>query len=266
MQNREEEVREFSSSTLRVRCLERGPYRIARWFGHASEDATDVAEAAVRWLLESPAERLVLEFGGLAAASEAVVAVLARATVDALRCGSGVALVRCSGELYRRLRAAGARGPLRHFASLHAATDGLIEEAVSVLDVHFRSAPEFLSPLRRVVATVAQQAGLSGCSGLELQSAVAEAAANAILHGSPRGRRNHVRVSFCLDAAAVVVDVADQGPGFDPGGVPEPEPEAWPDRGLGLRLIRHAVDRLDFFPGEQGMLVRLTKFVGPPPA
>jgi anti-sigma regulatory factor (Ser/Thr protein kinase) len=90
--------------------------------------------------------------------------------------------------------------------------------------------------------------------------AVTEAAANAIKHGSPEGPRNHVQVSFHLDPTLLIVDVADQGNGFDPHNTTTPPPgEA--DHGLGLLMMQRAMDRVEFYRDERGMLVRLTKYL-----
>jgi anti-sigma regulatory factor (Ser/Thr protein kinase) len=59
----------------------------------------------------------------------------------------------------------------------------------------------------------------------------------------------------------LIVDVADQGPGFDPSGVPTPVATDLREHGYGLCMMRQSVDRLEFYRDDRGMLVRMTKFL-----
>src|SRR5205814_6640469 len=153
-------------------------------------------------------------------------------------------------------------GSIAHAGSLSAATRGLAGDPANIVDLYVRSSPELLHRLRNVVSAVAREARLSEEQEMQLKMAVTEAAANAILHGSPEGPRNHVRVSFHLDPGLLIVDVADQGRGFDPGKVPPPAPAEMKEHGYGIHLIRQAVDHVEFFRDEGGMLVRMTKRLG----
>ena len=64
--------------------------------------------------------------------------------------------------------------------------------------------------------------------------AFGEAIINAVTHGWKGGCP--VRVHCWSDPGGAHVSVVDQGPGFDPGAVPEPEPLA--ERGRGVWLMR----------------------------
>jgi len=70
-------------------------------------------------------------------------------------------------------------------------------------------------------------------------------------------------VSVVARQAGFCESTADQGPGFDPTGVPVPRPDEFQERGYGLHMIRQSMDRVEFFRDSQGMLVRMTKFVEP---
>jgi anti-sigma regulatory factor (Ser/Thr protein kinase) len=52
--------------------------------------------------------------------------------------------------------------------------------------------------------------------------AAAEALVNAIKHGNCGDRRKQVRVRYRVGTAQVLVEVEDEGPGFDPPAVPDP--------------------------------------------
>ena len=52
--------------------------------------------------------------------------------------------------------------------------------------------------------------------------AVEEGAINAIKHGHADDTTKPVRVGYCVDAQGVVVQIEDQGKGFDPEDLPDP--------------------------------------------
>jgi anti-sigma regulatory factor (Ser/Thr protein kinase) len=150
---------------------------------------------------------------------------------------------------------------VRNASSLLGATQGLAQEQAGNLDLYLRSSAEMLPRLRSVVAAVASEARLTGAAQSQLASAVNEAATNAIVHGSPEGPRNHVRVTFHVDRTTLIVEVADQGGGFDPARVPVPRPDELRENGYGLHMMRQFMDRVEFFRDDAGMLVRMTKYL-----
>lgn len=253
------QVTRFGGAPLAVHIQEFATYVMGQWVGSGSEAAREVAHQAVTELQARRAERLVLDLERLHDVSDAVVSALARSVTDSLRTGRSVCLVRCAGDLYRRMQGAGVAGSVQHAACLLAATHGLAGEPTSIVDLHLRSASAMLARLRHVVSLVAREASLSTQAEWELTAAVNEAASNAIRHGSPEGVKNTVRVSLHLDGGLLIADVADQGPGFDPDSVPEPDATGGQERGLGLQLMRGTMDRVEFYRDERGMLVRMTK-------
>jgi serine/threonine-protein kinase RsbW len=251
----------IGSSPLAVEVTNVPPYVIGHWLGHAPPSASETAASAVGELLSRDCSTLVLDFAKLGEVSDAVLQVLVRAMNEAQRQGRAVSLVRCPEELFRRLQAAGATGLVQHAGSVKAATQGLVSEPAGSMDLYLRSCPEFLARLRSVMSVVAKEAHLDARTEFAINSAVTEAASNAIRHGSPEGARNHIRVSFHLDENALVVDIADQGRGFDPDQVPVPDPAELREGGYGLHMMRKMMDRVEFFQDERGMLVRMTKYL-----
>ena len=73
-----------------------------------------------------------------------------------------------------------------------------------------------------------------------LRLALEEALINAIKHGHRYDPSKQVAVRYCIQADCVLVEVEDQGAGFDPGAVPDPtNPENWErPSGRGLFLMR----------------------------
>lgn len=92
---------------------------------------------------------------------------------------------------------------------------------------------------------------------LNFRVGVTEALANAVLYGNRSDPAKLVRVEVALDPSCVVLDVVDEGPGFDPAGVPDPTLPANLDQagGRGLFLIRELMDEVQY--NDRGNAVRL---------
>ena len=127
------------------------------------------------------------------------------------------------------------------------------------------------SDLRLIEETIAllvcyvRTAGFGGSRlNLNVRVGVTEALANAMLYGNDSDPGKQVRVQIVLEAARAVIRVADQGPGFDPGSVPDP---TVPERlhrsgGRGLFLIRQLMDEVEY--NERGNEVQLVLQRDPP--
>lgn len=84
----------------------------------------------------------------------------------------------------------------------------------------------------------------------QIRLAVDEACANVINHAYDNGERGDMEVACFQDADSLIIRVRDWGPGFDLSDVPEPDLSApLEDRslgGLGLFLVRHFMDRVEY--------------------
>ncbi len=93
----------------------------------------------------------------------------------------------------------------------------------------------------------------------DMVSALGEALANAVEHGSPLGGFNRVRVRLYRDDRRAVLEVKDEGPGFHPDELPLPDPEALRERGYGVPLMRRLAGAVW---DQGGTRVRLVKLRG----
>ena len=90
-----------------------------------------------------------------------------------------------------------------------------------------------------------------------LELAVAEMATNVARHGYAEHEIGPMRLELDWDASGLRIALSDSGRPFDPGAVapavePDPEnPATWPERGLGLSLIR-AAGRVDYRSDDKG--------------
>ena len=96
--------------------------------------------------------------------------------------------------------------------------------------------------------------------------ALSEALSNAILRGNLEDPKKTVRIHARVDSSALVVDVVDEGDGFDLEACmvdPTTPDRVYSEDGRGLFLMHKLMDRVEQFPrsrerGGAGNVVRLT--------
>ncbi len=122
--------------------------------------------------------------------------------------------------------------------------------------------PSDLNEARRVQAEVEQ--ALRAVAFAEhdifaIRLALEEALVNAIKHGNQMDRAKVVRVTYQVSAERFEVQVADEGPGFDPADVPDPTAPENLERpcGRGLLLMRHYMTEVAYH--DRGRAVRMSK-------
>jgi serine/threonine-protein kinase RsbW len=125
--------------------------------------------------------------------------------------------------------------------------------------------PSDVQYIEKVVELVQRECALMhfGARQLMLNLAVAltEALSNAILRGNNDDPAKHVHVLAQVDPARLVIEVQDEGDGFDlEKCTVDPTTPANVDRedGRGLFLMRQLMDRVERFDGVGGNVVRLT--------
>ena len=114
-----------------------------------------------------------------------------------------------------------------------------------------------LRAARRRVAAFAEVAGLDEADLFELSVAVAEALANAVVHGSPHGADDDVHVRFFCYEDEVAVEVVDTGEGMAATPIC-----AAPDvatNGRGIHFMRALADAVHYTCGPFGTRVLLVK-------
>jgi serine/threonine-protein kinase RsbW len=92
-----------------------------------------------------------------------------------------------------------------------------------------------------------------------IRLALEEALVNAVKHGHRNDRSKTVRIRYQANAAEFLVEVEDEGPGFDPDGVPDPLAPENLERpgGRGVFLMRHYMTWVSF--NERGNLVTMCR-------
>jgi serine/threonine-protein kinase RsbW len=99
---------------------------------------------------------------------------------------------------------------------------------------------------------------------LNFRVSLVEALSNAMIYGNGRDPDKRVRLEVTMMTGRVTARVTDQGPGFDPQGVPDP---TTPDNlcregGRGLFLMRKLMDEVHY--NDQGNSVTLVLHTASP--
>ena len=126
--------------------------------------------------------------------------------------------------------------------------------------------PSDVRYIERIVDLVTRQCAdfqyPRGVCSLNVPVALSEALSNAILRGNGEDASKHVQVRAEMDSRQIVLEVQDEGTGFDLDAF-DPDPTS-PERieredGRGLFLMRRLMHRVERVPGDvPGTRVRLT--------
>jgi serine/threonine-protein kinase RsbW len=117
-----------------------------------------------------------------------------------------------------------------------------------------------LHPLVEQVGAAMAAAGFPSCDSFAVRLALEEAVVNAIKHGHQHDPSKVVRVAYRVSSERVVLEIEDEGPGFQPDEVPDPlDPENLERAcGRGVFLMRHYMNEVTF--NERGNCVTLCKW------
>lgn len=124
----------------------------------------------------------------------------------------------------------------------------------------FDYSPESVRKIRQCVRLLAKSLGFSRDDVEAIETAVGEAALNAVKHGAPPSGSGVLKVACINKPGAFVVEITDQGPGFDLSRILPPVAEKLKPSGYGIALMRGLMDRVDFLKARGGgTKVRLLK-------
>ncbi|MEX2151930.1 MAG: ATP-binding protein [Gemmatimonadaceae bacterium] len=125
--------------------------------------------------------------------------------------------------------------------------------------------PSDVREIERVVDLVRRACEVMQFDSRQLQLnvpvALTEALSNAILRGNADDPRKHVRVHARVDRLTLVIEVTDEGAGFDMDACtidPTTPDHLLNEDGRGLFLMQKLMDSVERFSGRPGNVVRLT--------
>lgn len=131
-------------------------------------------------------------------------------------------------------------------------------------EIHFEaSIPADVGQIDPVVSRILNLVGQMGCgegSEFEIETALREALANAILHGCGEDHSKQVGISVgCAETSGILIVVRDPGEGFVPEEIPSPlvGENLYSDHGRGIFLINQLMDEVEF--QRRGTEIRMIK-------
>ena len=93
-----------------------------------------------------------------------------------------------------------------------------------------------------------------------MEMALAEAAANSILHGNKSDKNKNVEITVTVTLKKIVIKIKDEGKGFVVSDVPDPtkEENMLKGNGRGLHIMKSLVDNLEYKFSKSGTETILT--------
>ena len=125
--------------------------------------------------------------------------------------------------------------------SAHAQPAALVENPTVRLTIPAKA--EYITLVRLALSGISRLRPLSEEALGDLKLAVTEACTNSVRHGYENGEGT-VEILYELQPDRFVVEVSDDGPGFDPAG-DRPTEENLAEGGLGIAIIKAVSDEFD---------------------
>ncbi len=143
------------------------------------------------------------------------------------------------------------------------------DEGTEVVELRVAARPENVALARLALNGVATAAGAPPAVVADLKLAVSEACANAVQHayaGAPAEGERQVTIRFAVRARQLVVEVEDDGSGFQASTRGSWQEDDFEGRhtdglglGMGLTIVRSVTDELEIESGVRGSRVVFSK-------
>ncbi len=120
------------------------------------------------------------------------------------------------------------------------------------LDLTLRGTPDGIAPFVESVMVIVRELGCAAGAEEEVELALVEALANAVLHGCKGDAEKIVQcVVACDEARGMLIIVRDPGEGFDPAQIESPlvGKNIFSTHGRGIYLINQLMDSVSFERG-----------------
>lgn len=98
------------------------------------------------------------------------------------------------------------------------------------------------------VEMISDKSGLDESLTHRVMLALSEAVTNAIVHGNKENRNKKVSIKIKINTSKIVIDIQDEGEGFDPDDIPDPvdEKNLLVTGGRGLFLMEEFADEVEY--------------------
>jgi serine/threonine-protein kinase RsbW len=134
-----------------------------------------------------------------------------------------------------------------------------VKKRQTVFRLTLSSTPKSISRVEPFLEKIRAALQLDDIQLNKLMVSVTEAVNNAIIHGNKRNPQKKVKVVGEILPGWLLVMVADEGKGFDPGQVSNPlqEENLLRESGRGIFLMRTLMDKVEIDRTDTGTEVRL---------
>lgn len=120
------------------------------------------------------------------------------------------------------------------------------------------NAADYVSVARLALSGIANRMGFNIDQIEDLKVAISEACTNALCHGCKKD--NNYSVEFIIENDRLIVEVKDNGPGFDYDQIEQPNPLQPKEGGLGIFIINSLMDDVDIISDDKkGTCIRMIK-------
>jgi serine/threonine-protein kinase RsbW len=130
-----------------------------------------------------------------------------------------------------------------------------------LLNLSMPANSESIATITAAISEILERLEIPEQKRLEIDLAVQEALANAVVHGCKGDASKTIRCRLNGDQQGrIVISVTDPGPGFRPEAVPDPKRAEglYGDHGRGVYLIRQLMDEVQFERG--GSEIKMWKY------
>ncbi|MGE5433587.1 MAG: ATP-binding protein [Candidatus Doudnabacteria bacterium] len=122
---------------------------------------------------------------------------------------------------------------------------------------------EYITLGRLALTAIARVRPLSEETLSDLKLALTEACTNSVRHAYREGRAGTVEILYQIEPDRLVVEVADDGQGFEPADLGGRGNGDLSEGGLGIAIIRAVADEVEIDERESGgSRLRFVKFLG----
>jgi len=122
---------------------------------------------------------------------------------------------------------------------------------------------EYITLGRLALTAIARVRPLSQETLSDLKLALTEACTNSVRHAYREGRAGTVEISYQIEPDRLVVEVADDGQGFESAELSDAGNGDLSEGGLGIAIIRAVADEVEIdVPESGGSRLRFVKFLG----
>ncbi len=122
--------------------------------------------------------------------------------------------------------------------------------------------PEYITLSRLALSGLSRVRTFPEDTLADLKLALTEACSNSVRHAYA-DNDGHVDISFELLDDRLIVEVADDGSGFEPGDADQDDDDELSEGGLGIAIIRSIADEVEIGggPGGRGSRLRFVKLL-----